>query len=59
MVKINPADGYKVGPNASATVAVNNDDGEVPVTAIPTLSQWALMLLSLGLIGGAWRQRRR
>jgi len=59
VVKINPADGYKVGPNASATVAVNNDDGEVPVTAIPTLSQWALMLLSLGLIGGAWRQRRR
>ena len=59
VVTINPADGYQVGPNASATVAVNNDDGEMPVTAIPTLNQWALMLLSLGLIGGAWRQRRR
>ena len=58
VVTIKPADGYQVGPNASATVAVNNDDGEVPVTAIPTLSQWALALLSLGLMGGAWRQRR-
>ncbi len=59
VVTINPADGYQVGPNASATVTINNDDVVPAVTPIPTLNQWALMLLSLGLMGGVWRQRRR
>ncbi len=59
VVKINPADAYQVGPNGTATVAVNNDDVATAAVPVPTLSQWALMLLGLGVAGLAARRRVR
>lgn len=50
---------YALGAPASASVTVRDDDLAVAPTPVPTLSQWALMLLGLGMMGGAWRQRRR
>lgn len=51
--------GYTLGATPSATVTINDDDKVASVQPVPTLGEWALMLLSLGMAGfAAWRVRR-
>lgn len=55
-------EGYALGDPVAATVTISDDDGAVTpatVTSVPTLSEWGLMLLSLGVAGFAFRRRRR
>ncbi len=59
VLKLVAGQGYGLGVPASATVTVQDDDkaaGEP--TPIPTLGQWSLMLLGLGIAGLAARRRR-
>lgn len=42
---------YTLGTPASATITVNDDDRAGAVSAVPTLSSWALSLLGLVLAG--------
>ena len=51
--------GYTLGAAPSATVTVNDDDRVASVQPVPTLGEWALMLLSLGMAGFAARRVRR
>lgn len=52
-------EGYTLGDPASATVTVQDDDKAAGTpTPIPTLGQWSLMLLGLGIAGLAARRRR-
>ncbi len=51
--------GYSLGTPATAMVTVKDDDTAAGVQPVPTLSQWALMLLSLGIAGLAVRRRSR
>lgn len=50
---------YTLGTPASATITVNDDDRAGAVSAVPTLSSWALSLLGLVLAGSAGFNRRR
>ncbi len=55
-------EGYAPGDPASAEVTIADDDKAVTTagpTPIPTLSEWALILLSLGIAGFAARRRLR
>ena len=52
-------EGYMLGEPHSATVTVQDDDKAAGTpTPIPTLGQWSLMLLGLGIAGLAARRRR-
>ena len=52
-------DDYTLGAPSSATVTVQDDDKAAGApTPIPTLGQWSLMLLGLGIAGLAARRRR-
>ncbi len=54
--------GYTLGATPSATVTINDDDKPPVVAAVqpvPALSDWALMVLGLGLAGFAARRMRR
>ncbi len=52
--------GYALGTPASADVVVRDDDKPAAApTAVPTLNEWALMLLGLGVAGFAARRVRR
>ena len=57
------SEAYALGDPASADVVINDDDQAGPVittpTPVPTLSEWALMLLGLGIAGLAARRRLR
>lgn len=62
LVPIETSAPYTLGTPNSAAVVVNDDDvapPPSPPTPVPTLGEWALMLLGLGVIGLAWPQRRR
>ena len=55
-----PGTGYTLDSKlAQAQVTVENDDGAAALTPVPTLGVWGLILMSLGLGGLGWRQRRR
>ena len=58
-LSILPNAAYGIG-TASAQVTIKDDDQAAStITPVPTLNEWLLMLLSLGLGGLAWRQRRQ
>ena len=48
--------GYALGPNASATITVTDDDRAAP-QPVPALGVWGLLLTALGVGGLAWRRR--
>lgn len=50
--------GYTLGATPSATVTIHDDDKVASVQPVPTLGEWALMLLSLGVAGFAARRVR-
>lgn len=47
LVQLIPGTGYGVGNQAQATVNINDDDQTMTVAPVPTLGQWAMMILSI------------
>jgi uncharacterized delta-60 repeat protein len=54
VVLSNPTGGLVLGAGSSATVTIEaNDPAFVPVAQLPTLSQWALLMMALLMIGAS------